>query len=425
YIGIAYTAQRQDYGVPVAHQEDPAVPAADEEPISIDLDQNRFDFEGALRFGGGVFRSVKGRLGIADYEHVELEGDAVGTRFFNDFVEARLESEHSFSDRTHGAWGAQLLARDFEAIGDEAFVPPTETRTLALFAHEELGVSDRLRAQGGLRYERQTAESPEAGVSRTDEAVSASIGLNIEASELLSFSVSVSRSVKLPNAEELFSNGPHAATQAFEVGDPNLDSETALGLDVTAHLHGERFRGSASFFTTGFSDYIHEVATGNVRDGLAEFIFVQGDARFAGFEVEGEVDVVEGNPAANAPHVSLELMGDLIRAELTDPDEDLPRIPAPRLGAGLNYRQGPFVVRGSVRRTLEQNRVGAFESATPGFTMVDGSVSYRLFTGDLFHDLTLVVRNLTDTEARLHTSFLKDVAPLPGREVRLVYRLNF
>ena len=425
YLGVSGTLQRSDYGVPGAHHEEAPGPGPEpeEEAITIDLDQRRADVEGALRFSGGPILNVKGRLGIADYEHVELEGDEVGTSFFNDYLEARVESEHAFSEGTHGAVGIQLSNRDFEAVGDEAFVPPSQTRLFALFGYENVHASERLELQAGLRYERQHSEAPT--VDRTNAAVSGSLGLNLEASDVLSFSLSGSRSVKLPNAEELFSNGPHAATQAYEVGDPDLDPETAIGVDLTAHFHTERVRGSASLFTNGFSDYIYERATGQVVDGLDEFRFEQADARFTGFEIEGEVDVAEGNPTAGSPHVSLEVMGDFVRARLTADDEPLPRIPAMRLGGGANYRQGPFVVRASVRRSFEQSDVAPLETMTPGFTMVDASVSYRLIVGRLFHDITLVATNLTNSEARLHSSFLKDVAPLPGREVRLVYRLNF
>ncbi len=427
YLGVAVTAQRSDYGIPGGHGEEPVIvgPPAEEEAITIDLEQDRIDFEGALRFGSGALRNVRGRFGFADYEHTEFEGTEVGTQFLNSYFEGRLESEHSFSERTQGAFGAQFSTRDFEAIGDEAFVPPSETRSLALFAYEALRATEALRLQGGLRLERQTAESTTTGVDRTDNAFSASLGFNVDASEILSLSASLSRSVKLPNAEELFSDGPHAATQAFEIGNPDLSEETALGADLTLHVHGLQFRGSMSLFTTGFSDYIYESATGQQRDELDEFEFVQGDARFTGLELEGEIDVVEGDPAANAPHVSVEVMGDFVRATVSDTGEYLPRIPSLRFGGGLNYRQGSFVLQGSIRRTTQQENVSQFETATPGFTMADASISYRIFSGSLFHDVTLVVTNLTNTEARLHTSFLKDLAPLPGREVRLVYRLNF
>jgi iron complex outermembrane receptor protein len=427
YLGIAVSTQRSDYGVPghAHHEEEGEVHEGEaEEGVRIDLEQERIDLEGQLRFGSGPFRNLKGRFGFADYSHVELEGEEVGTSFFNDYFEGRIESEHSFSDWSQGAFGVQLQSRDFEAIGDEAFVPPTTTSAAALFAYEDFRVSEAFRVQAGARYERQKAESTNTGVDRTDGAVSASLGFNWDTSELVSFSASLSRSVKLPNAEELFSNGPHAATRSYEVGDPELDAETALGLDVTAHLHTDRLRGSASFFTTGFSDYIYQSATGEVRDELAEFRYVQGDARFTGFEVEGEIDVIEGDPSANAPHLSLEVTGDLVRARLTDTDENLPRIPPMRLGGGVNYRQGHFVVRAGARHSFAQDDVAPFETSTEGFTMVDASISYRLFTGGFFHDITLAMTNLTDEEARLHTSFLKDLAPLPGREIRLVYRLN-
>ena len=429
YVGVAFTSQTSDYGVPGhAHEEeDPMAPppvGEEEEFVTIDLEQQRFDFEGALRFGSSPVRNLKARFGFTDYEHTELEGAEIGTQFFNEYFEGRLESEHSFSDRTQGAVGAQISSRDFEAIGDEAFVPPSTTQTMALFGYEEFTVTEALSAQGGLRFERQNANAPTVA-ERTQHALSASLGANWDASELVSLSFSASRSTKLANAEELFSDGPHAATRAYEIGDPMLSEEVALGFDMTAHLHADRFRGSASVFTTGFADYIYEAATGNERDGLTEFQFVQDDARFTGAEVEAELDVIESLPGTQSPHLSVNVLADFVDAKLTATDEYLPRIPPLRFGGGVNYRHSHFVVRAGARYTAEQDKLGAFETATPSATMFDASISYRLFTGGLFHDISLVGTNLSNEEARVHTSFLKDLAPLPGREIRLIYRLNF
>ncbi len=428
YLGVAFTAQRSDYGVPGhAHEEEPVPPPPgpeEEEFVTIDMEQDRVDFEGALRFGAGAVRNLKGRFGFTDYQHVELEGEEVGTRFFNDYLEGRLESEFSFSDRTQGAVGAQFSTRDFEAIGDEAFVPPSTTRSTALFGYEEIELSEVLSVQAGLRWERQNAESP--GVAdRVQHGFSASLGANWDVHELLSLSFSGSRSTKLPNAEELFSDGPHAATRAYEIGDPTLDVEVAVGLDLTAHLHAERFRGSASVFTTGFSDYIYEAATGSERDGLTEYQYTQGDARFTGAELEAEFDIVESDPSSGGAHVTIDALADFVNAKLTDTDEFLPRIPPMRIGGGLSFRQGGWVARAGVRHSMKQDDLGPFETSTPAYTLVEASVSYRLFTGGLFHDISLVGSNLTDEQARMHTSFLKDMAPLPGREIRLIYRLNF
>jgi iron complex outermembrane receptor protein len=429
YAGVAVSTQRSDYGVPGhAHHEEtvPPPPGAEEEEefVSIDLEQTRIDFEGALRFGASPVRNLKARFGYTDYNHVELEGEEIGTQFLNDYFEGRLESEHSFSARTQGALGAQFSARDFEAIGDEAFVPPSTTQTSALFGYEEFRWTETLNLQGGVRVERQRAESP--GVAElTLYGVSGSLGANWDANELVSFAASASRSMKLPNAEELFSNGPHAATRAYEIGDPLLESEVALGFDLTTHIHAERFRASASIFTTGFADYIYQEATGAERDGLTEYRYVQGDARFTGAELEAAFDVIENDPSMSAPHLTVEMLADFVNAKLTDTDEYLPRIPPMRLGGGLRYRQGAITAHAGARWSAKQDRLGPFETETAAFTMVDASISYRLVTGGLFHDITLTGSNLTDVDARMHTSFLKDMAPLPGREIRLIYRINF
>lgn len=413
YLGAAWSGLRSEYGIPAT------------EATTIDLYQDRVDLEGTLRTGGGVLGDVRARVGIADYRHDELEGTEVGTTFLNDYVEARLDAQHRLGAGLAGAVGAQFADRNFKAQGEEAFVPPSSTRTVALFAYEELAASNGLRFQGGLRIERQTAESPEIGIRRADEALSASLGANWDALDALSLSLSLSRSVKLPNAEELFSNGPHAATRAYEMGDPDLGKETAVGTDLTAHLHAERLRGTASAFATSFADYIHERATDAEEDGLRVHRFVQGRALFRGFEIDAELDVIEGNHAAGEPHLSLGLLADYVTARITDPEEFLPRIPPLRVGGRASLSKRAIRLHAEVRRTFAQNRVGAFEEATPGYTAVDASASLRFHVGDLVHDVTLVGSNLTDAEARLHTSFLRSVAPLPGRSIRLAYRVDF
>ena len=74
----------------------------------------------------------------------------------------------------------------------------------------------------------------------------------------------------------------------------------------------------------------------------------------------------------------------------------------------------------------KQDDVAEFESATPGYTLVDAHVAWHLDTAagnawELFADGS----NLLDEEARVHTSFLKDVAPLPGRGVAFGVRAFF
>jgi iron complex outermembrane receptor protein len=149
--------------------------------------------------------------------------------------------------------------------------------------------------------------------------------------------------------------------------------------------------------------------------------YAQRDALFAGGEVHADLELFHAEPH----HLALELTADAVRAELVDQDEPLPRIPPLRAGVGLHYRGERLWALAEARRVATQDRVAPFEEATPGYTLLNAAVGFRFFLGGLVHDLVLRGTNLTDEEARSHLSFLKDVAPLPGRDLSLIYRLAF
>jgi iron complex outermembrane receptor protein len=421
FVGVAVRGFDTLYGVP-GHAHGEGEPGEGEEaPVRVDLDQRRLDLRGGWTQPFGVFRAVKVRFGAADYEHVELEGAEVGTTFLSDGWEGRLEMLHQPVGSLSGSFGVQVLGRDFEAVGEEAFVPPTETRGLALFVFEELGKGP-LKGQFGFRYERQSVDARGgAPASRSFAGLSGSIGLVWSAPDGFGTGLTLARSVKLPNAEELFSDGPHVATRSFEVGDRELDDETSLGLDLSVRKRAGRLSGQLSFFGNWFDDYIFERLTGEERDGLRVVRFSQADARFVGAELEAHLDLVKSEPH----HLDVEVSGDLVRGRLTGPGEDLPRIPASRLGVGLHYQSEAWDARVEARTSLEQDRTAPLELPTEGFTFLNASVAYRLFLGRTVCDVTLRGTNLTDAEGRAHASFLKDLAPLPGRDVRLGVRLTF
>jgi iron complex outermembrane receptor protein len=315
----------------------------------------------------------------------------------------------------------QVGRRDFEAIGAEAFVPPTETLSRALFAFEELG-SGAVRGQVGLRYESQEVEAlGTAAATRSFDGLSGSLGASWSLPGGFGAGLTLARSVKLPNAEELYSNGPHLATRAFEVGDPELENETSLGLDLALRKRGGRLNGELTLFANWFDRYIYERITGEVEDDLPVVRFSQADARFLGAELEAHLDILESEPH----HVDIELTADLVHARLVDPAEDLPRIPPARLGLGLHYQSQVWDAHVGVRTSFDQARTGPFELPTVGYTFVNASVRYRIFAGRSVCDLILRGTNLTDAEGRVHPSFLKDRVPLPGRNIRLSARLAF
>ena len=424
YLGLALSGLDSLYGVPghAHHDEEHAGEAEeDEAPVRVDLRQRRGDVRGEWRDPFAGFHSVRLRFGLADYEHRELEGDETGTVFRNDSWEGRLELRHRPAGPFQGSFGMHGSRRDFSAVGAEAFVPPSLTRSWALFLFEEAG-SGPWRFQVGGRVERQEVEAAgDVIAERRFTGYSGSAGVVWQGVPGWGAALTMARSTKLPNAEELFSNGPHLATRAFEIGDPELRKEKSLGLDLSLRKRAGRVTGQLNVFLNRFDDYIFEETTGEEEDGLQVFRFVQRDAQFQGAEAQARVELFHSEPH----HVDLDVMADYVRAELRDTDTPLPRIPPFRYGVGVHYEGGSWNGRIELRGVAEQDRVAPLERTTDGHTLLNASLVWRAFVGRTVLEVLLRGTNLTNREARNHVSFLKDLAPLPGRDVRLGLRVAF
>ena len=77
-----------------------------------------------------------------------------------------------------------------------------------------------------------------------------------------------------------------------------------------------------------------------------------------------------------------------------------------------------------VEHVFGQNRIAAFETATPAYTLVALTATWRPLGAKGPLSLILSGNNLFDVDARRHASFLKDYAPLAGRDIRLTLRLD-
>lgn len=413
HLGISASALDGLYGIPSESTE---------EAVRVDMEQRRIDLRGEVRRDLGPFQALELRAGVTDYEHSELEGGDVGTIFRNDSAEARIELTQKKGARSSGSVGLQYLGRELDAIGDEAFIPRSRTSRWALFSLQEIDAGP-VRWQIGGRFETQDVDA--SGVpSRSHDGLSASLGLVWDLSERWSLGASLARSVKLPAPEELFSDGVHVATQTFEVGSSALGVEVGTGLDVSLRRNEGRVTGELTLFRQDFDDFIFQALTGEERSGFPEVVYSQADAEFLGAELEVRVELFE----LGGHHVHLALLGDLVEAQLAssvDFDRDLPRIPPRRFGAGLHYHSENWSATVEVRRVDSQTAVAVNEAPTDGYTLVGASVGRRFLIKGQILDLLLRGRNLLDEEARSHTSFLKAIAPLPGRDVTLSLRYWF
>lgn len=414
FLGASYGRYDTNYGIPT------------DEMIRIDMNQNRWDLQGAYTAPLGFLRGIKVRYGKIDYQHSEIESTgAVGTSFLNDSWEGRVEMTHRQAGAFRGSFGFQLANRDFEAIGDEGFVPPTTTKNRALFAVEQIGTG-KVTFEVGARYDDQDNQVSDPSLpARSFDGVSMAGSVIWHMPKDYILALEIARSVRLPTPEELYANGPHLATFQFQVGDPNLDVETGLGYDLSFRRTKGRVSGEVSLFRTDFNGYISLTPTGVLIDVngelVPEYVYTQSDAAFRGGEAHMDIELFHRDPH----HVTLELGADAVRADDTESDEPLPFITPVRYSMGVGYR-GPRwwgLVEG--RHTDEQDRVAPNETPTDGYTWLNATVGCRLFAASTVHDLILRGLNLTNQLSRDHLSPLKDLVPLPGRDLTLSYRLTF
>ncbi len=430
HLGAAFTAYNTFFGIPpgghVHEEEDEDAEQAghdhEAEYVHSDLHQKRVDIRGAVTEPFGPFARADLELAFADYEHTELEGEAVGTHFDQTGREGRLEFTQKELGNLTGALGVQHQFTELEAHGDEAYLPTVRTTNWAGFAFEEL-VTGSVSWQAGGRYEHQRVApvASSALAARTFEGVSGSLGAVWTFAPDWSLAATVARTTRLPSATELFADGPHAATVTYEIGDPALDPERATSAELSLRRRAGFVTGVVTVYRSRFDGYIFEQATGATRDGLAEYRFVARDAEFTGGELETWWHLHEGK----AHNLDLRLALDWVHATQLDDDQPLPRIPPRRYLAGLRYRHGGWSAGVDVTRACAQRHTAPGEEATAGCTLVGADLAYRFTWRRIDHLVFLRGTNLADDEARNHVSFLKEFAPLAGRSIAAGVELEF
>lgn len=469
------------------HDEDHA-DETEEESVFADLEQTRIQLQGEYNVAGSWIKQIQLRGGFTDYEHAEIEHGEAGTLFENQTHELKLDILHAPINDWNGAVSFHYKNSDASAQGEEAFTPPSITETFAMAVMEEKRFDDVL-IQLGARIEHVSLEAdnvllPSLDTHDHDEeheedehdedhddehdedhedtfvfpvdesftAISISAGLVWDFTPGYNVGISLSRSERAPSASELLSFGPHIGTSTYEVGalfalheeegeahielgEGSIELETANNIDLTLR----KTEGNLGFVLNAFynqiDNYYYQTNTGlfaesghdhgeeeagddhdEHTDELPVYIFKTDDVVLHGFEAQVAWQTTD--------EFKTTVFADYVRARLQD-GGDLPRTPPLRVGTQFSYQTERLSAHLDITRYEEQDRIDEGETPTDGYTLVDASVSYNLDV--LNQDITVYLKgtNLTDTEARVHTSFLKDIAPRPGRSFALGVRGYF
>ncbi|WP_196137836.1 TonB-dependent receptor [Aliikangiella sp. G2MR2-5] len=436
YVGASVSKVDKLYGVPghAEHEEEPVnvvIEEAAHEGVEIDMSQTRYDLQASFVELSDIVDQWFIGYALTDYEHSELEGEETGTRFENEAWELKSYLKHNSLMGWTGIVGLQVTERDFVAIGEEAFVPPSTTQTRALFWVEERESGD-LKWELGARFDSQKVDAfgmPE--VSESGLSFSSGVVYSISNHNKLAFNFS--KASRFASVEELFSFGPHVATRSFEIGNANLDKETSNNLDLSYRFESEKFSGEFNLFWNQFNDFIYganvtaidscvseEAATEAEAEDLQLVCYQQQDADFSGAEFQLEYQLGE----IGEHSFKLGILADYIKAELDD-GSYVPRIPPMKSGVSLHHDYRAFSAELNWTHFDTQDRLAENELVTEGFELLDLELAYRmpLRADEVF--IFFKGKNLLDEEARDHSSFLKDLAPRPGRSFTIGARYSF
>ncbi|TMO79240.1 TonB-dependent receptor [Pseudoalteromonas sp. S3776] len=475
-VGFSYGSIETDYGIPghehhdhdhegETEEEHDDHAEEEEESVYAHLEQDRWQGLISYALDNNWVENINLRVGYTDYSHSEIEDGEIGTTFKNETTEARLNVEHKLA-QWHGMIGYHYSESDYDAIGEEAFTPASVTTTHALYLLEEREFGD-VTVELGARIEdyeitstitetehdhshdeeeedHDEGEEESIAYSESFTNVSASVGAIWQYTPGQSVALSLSHSERAPLSAELLSNGLHIATGTYEVGlgyhiednevhfEPeDIKQEKSTNLDLSFRRFSGDFGYTVNFFYNDIKNFYYQQNTGLVydeEDGLesaigahddavAVYQFASKDAELYGieFDVHYQID----------PSAMIKVFGDSTRAKLKDDAGNLPRIPANKLGSELQYNLGDLQLTLTGTHYFEQDDISAFETKTDGYTIVDAQANYQLSLGAIDTQLYLNVDNITDELGFVHSSFIKDKAPLPGRNFRFGIRGYF
>ena len=464
FAGFSFSSYENDYGVPGEHAVNETL---------IEMKNDRFEFRSEIEVSDSDWLTgIDLNIGYGDYKHSESGFEEEnGTRdwhthstYLREGFEGRIAFHHEIGD-LRGVFGLHGIFDEFKIQGEESILgglskptannPPIsseDSSKIALFLIEEYDLNQDTTLNAGIRWESIERDYESTISDREDTTFSASGGVSHDLSEIWNISGNLSYSERAPDTAELYSDGAHHATESFEIGNPNLDTESAVGVEVIIRKTVGKVTGQLSAFHTKYNDYVFLEDAEQVRDGEGNLGDQPGPNGTLGDEDDTFASGAEGLPVKNYEAVKAEFQGieveidwlamespgwnlmlsaygDMVRGENKTESTNLARIPAARLGIGFEVQQEKLDFGMKLTRSLKQDRVAAHgdhsEEPTAAYTVVNAFASYDVDFGDSVGEFFIKGNNLTDELAYNHSSVLKQYAPLPGRSVELGLKFDF
>lgn len=382
----------------------------------VDLKSERYDFRTELDDPFAGFKKLRAQASYTDYKHDEIEEGEAATTFKSTGYDARLELVHQPVAAWEGVIGTQFGRQKLNITGEESlFAGPTTTDKWSLFALEHTQWND-VHFELAARFDQQKIEIDSPQKNYDDHAFSYSGAANWEFLPDYKLSLVASHQERLPLAQELYAKGKHLATNTYEIGNENLDTEKSNNIELGFHYEGDKLNYHVHAYHNWFDDYIYAQTLDRFENfRLVEY--TQDKARFYG--AEGEVSY------QLSPRYKASLFGDYVRGKI-ETEGNAPRIPGGRLGSKIDADFGDgFSGMAEYYHVFTQDKIAAYETETEGYNMVNLGLAYSARATDKTdYRIYVKANNLLDETVYNHASFLSNI-PQVGRNFTVGLDFNF
>jgi iron complex outermembrane recepter protein len=425
-------------------QRDEKIELTDEEPDATPFQRiasSRARIDGMIPLGASRLELTGGFEQNRRREFEEAGSDVVALGLLSRNYTLDAHFHHAPLGRMFGVLGLSGIRTTFDKFGEETLIPNTDVNAVGLYGFEQIH-GGRWDLSFGARYDYRhmdvTANSDlaVAGQTRSWSSVTGNLGFLYKLAEPVALVLNVGRGFRAPSSFDLFSNGVHEGTVAFERGDPSLRTEKSLNSDFAFRLQTTNAAVEIGGFVNWISDFIYTVPTGTVdsASGFQIYDVTQGNARLAGFE----------SAAQYHPTRWLHLQGtaDYVNGTNTSTDNPLPAMPPFRATYTVRFEPGgqgfvrqPYFSFGG-ETNARQARLDPAEAAffqdafggrgyrSVGYTLANAGAGFALGAGPGALHVHLAAKNLFDKAHANFLSRIKTNAENPGEGRTFMLRLT-
>jgi iron complex outermembrane receptor protein len=222
-------------------------------------------------------------------------------------------------------------------------IPNYDTYTGGAYLISKL-LKDNYVLEGGIRYDHKYLDAlgydrnqELYGGAQTFDNLTLSLGAAVHLNSNWSLRTNLGSAWRPPTASELYSNGLHHGSAAFERGNKALESEKSFKWTSSAEYHSEKLSLDLSVFYNHIDQYIYLQPSGewyeSIRGVFPTFDYSQTNARLTGADLSLRYRIND--------ILAYDLKGAWVRAKDLTNDRYLPWIPADRLENSIGYQSRP------------------------------------------------------------------------------------